>query len=309
MYPIVLPCQFSETDLIRTYCVTEWTTSIITVTDCPDCEQVTTVPGPTVTAPVTTEVEVTYTTLCPTTETVYGPTETYLTTYTETSTILTHVPTTLYDTVPGEDVTHTEKDVVYSTLTSVYPVTKVTTLEGEEQTVTYTTTKLIETAIPTYIHETEYGEPTTVYKTDVAYSTLTSVYPVTSITTIDGVETTLTHTTTKIIETGIPTTIVKTISHPGKTVSETDVHYVTKEKTYAITQTTEISGSHVTETYQTTQTTVEEIDSELPTLYPTPTEGEEGEGKLPSASPTAGVADNGVPVALMAAVGGVLAMF
>lgn len=287
----------------------------MTVTDCDGCEQpVTTVPGPTVTEGTTTEVEVTYTTLCPTTETVYGPTETYLTTHTVTSTIVTHVPTIIYESVPGEDVTYTETDVAYSTLTSVYPITEVTTLDGEEQTVTYTTTKLIETQLPTVIYETVHGPDSTVTAIDVIHSTITSVYAVTSVTTIDGQELTVTHVKTEVIETDVPTTVVETVSKPGHTVEETDVHYITKESTYAVTQTAVVSGSNVTHTYHTTQTTVEEVPTHItqseyypppPTEAPTGTDGDE----LP-AIPTAAANSMALPpVAALGAVAALLAFF
>jgi hypothetical protein len=261
-----------------------------------------------VTNTITEEIEVTYTSLCPITETVHGPTQTYVTTYTSPSTIVTYIPTTIYETVPGGDVTYTKTEVKHSTITSVYPVTKVTTIEGEEQTVTFTTTKLIETAIPTHLYETVHESDSTITVTEVAESTYTTVYPITVVTTINGEEQTVTHTTTKVIKTGIPTTIVVTVSHPGLTVSETQVHWVTKTTTYPVTQTTAISGSYVTNTYHVTETAVEGITPST-THYPSITETPEAPEESPSEQPVAAAHHKRAPfVGLIVAMVGALTL-
>lgn len=289
--------------------MTELTTSTITVIECSGCEdQVTTVPGPIVTRTITEEIEVTYTSLCPVTETVHGPTKTFVTTYTSPSTIITYIPTTIYQTVSGEDITYTQTEVEYSIITSVYPVTKVTTIKGEEQTITFTTTELIETAVPSHVYETVHQPDSTVTVTKVAQSTYTTVYPVTVITTINGEEQTVTYAKTKIVQTGVPTTIVITVSEPGETVSETEVHWVTKTTTYPVTRTTAISGSYATSTYHVTETTIEEI---LPivTNYPPVSETPEAPDESPSVSPIAAAHHKRAPfIGLIVAMVGVLSL-
>lgn len=72
------------------------------------------------------------------------------------------------------------------------PVTRIAIINGEEHTVTYTTSKVIETDIPTTVYKAVSGANSTVTETDVAYSTLTSVYHVTSIAIAKGMESTVT---------------------------------------------------------------------------------------------------------------------
>jgi hypothetical protein len=69
-------------------------------------------------------VDVTYTTVCPVTSVVTAPGKTYTTVYTTTSTCYTQVPTVIYETVKGPDVTKTEQDVAYTTVTSLCPGTE-----------------------------------------------------------------------------------------------------------------------------------------------------------------------------------------
>lgn len=206
----------NPTNAFRTYCITELTTSTITVTDCKDCPgQVTTVPGPIVTEGTTTLVEVTYETLCPTTETIIGPGTTYVTTATITSTIVTAIPTTIYATVAGPEVTVSATDVAYTTLTSLIPVTKVTTIGGDEVTITLTTTELIVTELPTTVVETVTGPGATETTVDVDLETKTSLYEVTRTLTHPGEEVTeIVETTSTTIVVAPTTTLISQLPPP-----------------------------------------------------------------------------------------------
>ncbi|PHH90587.1 hypothetical protein CDD83_3231 [Cordyceps sp. RAO-2017] len=269
----VCPVTSTVTSKGTTYWQTHLTTSTLTVTECKGCGAgVVTVPGPVVTGVTTKLVEVTYTSLCPVTETVTGPGHTYLTTHTVTSNIVTQVPTTIYESVPGPEETKTAVDVVYTTLTSLCPVTKVTTIAGQERTVTYTTTSLIKTTLPTTIAETVTQPDHVATETDVEYKTITSLCPVTKTTTVGGKEYTTTYTTTSLIKTTVPKTVQETVQKPDHVATETDVEYKTITKVYPVTQTTTIGGKEYTTTYTTTklvetkvpktvQETVKESDS------------------------------------------------
>ncbi|KAH7037883.1 uncharacterized protein B0I36DRAFT_359516 [Microdochium trichocladiopsis] len=184
----------------------------------------------------TTEVEVTYTTVCPATETVTYPGNTYATTYTTTSVYVTKIPTVIYETVHGPDVTKTEHDVEYTTVTSLCPVTETKTIAGETVVVTWTSTSTIEEALT---------------KTDYVHYTVTE------------------HTSTEVYET-CPVTVYTTVSK-GETIyiteTGTETFYTTYEhvvtETIPVTQTAEVD---VTVTHAATNG---QTVTEYPTVYVT----------------------------------------
>lgn len=243
----------------RTTCVTDLTTSVITVTECQGCSQpVVTVPGTTIHQEVTTELQVTYTSLCPTTETVYGPTSTYLTTRTLTSTIVTQIPTTIVQTVPGAQITHTATDIELATYTSLCPTTVVTTVGGEEVTVTYTTTVIVVTQVPTTVQETEWKGGATETTIAMEYSTVTKDVPITKVTTVSEQGAIVTKTVTSIVEVSQEHTVYETVSEGGSTKTVTQVDCETSTVERQVTKTVLVPGDAVVETVYTTTTGVYE---------------------------------------------------
>ncbi|KAF7562010.1 hypothetical protein G7046_g2129 [Stylonectria norvegica] len=263
----VCPVTSTYTEEGTTYCVTDLTTSTVTVTECHGCgAQVTTVPGPTVTHGHTTEVEVTYTTVCPITETVTGEGTTHYKTDYSTSVVTTHVPTTIYETVPGPDVTKSETDVEYTTRTSLCPVTETKYVEGKEQTVTYTSTKLIIENDKTTLYETEQLPGSTKTEEQVEYTTRTSLCPVTETKYVEGKEQTVIYTSTKLIIENGKTTLYETEQLPGSTKTEEQVEYTTRTSLCPVTETKFVEGEEKTITYTSTKLIVENGKT---TLYET----------------------------------------
>ncbi|KAM0381827.1 hypothetical protein ACHAQC_011999, partial [Fusarium culmorum] len=84
------------------------------------------------------------------------------------------------------DVTKHETDVVYTTRTTVCPVTVTKTIAGEVVTQTYTTTSVIEEVVKTTDYEHVKQPDVTKHETDVVYTTRTTVCPVTVTKTIAG---------------------------------------------------------------------------------------------------------------------------
>lgn len=111
-----------------------------------------TVPGPTDIVGTTTEVDITYTTTCPVTETVTAPGTTYTTTFTTTSVCFTKVLTTLFATATAPPVVQTTEVVQYETITSLCPVTETKTIGGSTVVITWTSTSLIQTVVPTTVN-------------------------------------------------------------------------------------------------------------------------------------------------------------
>lgn len=97
-------------------------TTLSTVVEKKPTKIIETVPGPTAVVTATDVQLTTLTSLCPVTETYTEGGKTWTKTYTTTSTIVTHVPTKVWQTEKLPDVTKTEKDVEYTTITSLCPV-------------------------------------------------------------------------------------------------------------------------------------------------------------------------------------------
>lgn len=247
----VCPITQTYTTSGSTYEETQYTTSTITVTECPggECGGEVTVTGPPQTIGTTTEVDVTYTTVCPVTETKTAPGGTYYETYTTTSVYVTKLHTIVYETATGPAVTKTEGDVVYETLTSLCPVTETKTIEGETVVVTWTSTSTIKTEVQTTATaytsytvtehvETEVYEtvtcPETTYKTvsegETVYVTETGT-ETTSVTKEYTVTETIPVTLTKEID----VTITQEVSE-GETVTEKPTVIITYSDTNIITQ-------------------------------------------------------------------------
>lgn len=101
----------------------------------------------------------------------------------------------MYETEKLPDVTKTEKETEYTTLTKVFPIvsssriqskghqltsqqTKTITEEGHTYTVTDVETKTIVTKVPTKVYETEKLPDVTKTEKGVHYETLTTLCPV-----------------------------------------------------------------------------------------------------------------------------------
>lgn len=173
---------------------------------------------------VTTEVVVTYTTLCPVTETITKPGHTYTTTYTTTSTVKTVKPTTYTVTQTGPAVTKTAGEVVYTTLTSLCPVTETTVVDGSTVEVTWTSTSTIVKVAPTEVVVTQTAPPVTKTKGAIDLTTITSLCPVTETTVVDGSTVEVTWTSTSTIVKKVPQTETIRISSIVTEYERTDVY-------------------------------------------------------------------------------------
>ncbi|KAK6843231.1 hypothetical protein PG989_008310 [Apiospora arundinis] len=237
----VCPITETYTQSGSTYEVTKHTTSTITVTSCAggDCGGgAVTKTLPDTTVGTTTAVEVTYTTTCPVTETVTAPGHTYTTVYTTTSVAVTNVETIIYATVTGPAVTKTAATEVYTTLTSLCPVTETKTIEGATQVVIWTSTSTIKTVVPV---------------TATAYES----YTVTE------------HKATEVFTTEIcPETTYTTVSS-GHTVyiTSTGTQVVTSTKEYVVTETIPVTATKEVDVTQVTEVSTAKVETVYPTVY------------------------------------------
>ncbi|KPM42649.1 hypothetical protein AK830_g3939 [Neonectria ditissima] len=212
--------------------------------------------------PDTTKVEydteyTTRTTLCPVTVTTVIEGETVTKVYTETSTIVENGHTTYYETDKLPDTTKVEYDTEYTTRTTLCPVTVTTVVEGETITKVYTeTSTIVENGHTTY-YETAHQPDTTKVEYDTAYTTRTTLCPVTVTTVIEGETITKVYTeTSTIVENGYET-YVETEKQPDTTEVEHDTAYITRTSLCPVTITTVIEGETVTEVYTEISTIVE----------------------------------------------------
>ena len=97
---------------------------------------------------------------------------------------------------PSYVATTTQVEVTYTT---VCPVTSTYTKGGETHYTTYTTTSTVYTKVPTVIYQTVTGPPVTQATQEVAYTTITSLCPVTETKTVSGKPVIVTYTTTSTI--------------------------------------------------------------------------------------------------------------
>ena len=166
------------------------------------------------------------------------------------------IPHTVVETIAKPDTTATATAVEYSTITNVRPVTVVTTVGGKERTITYTTTELIETQVPTTVHQTVERPDVTATVKDVQYKTVTNLRPVTEVVTVGGEKHTITQHETKVIQVTQPTTVYTTITGTGGTETTVEVVYKTQTSEYLVTKTVVVPGGGSTQVVQSTSTVV-----------------------------------------------------
>jgi len=214
------------------------------------------------------------------------------------------VQTTIHETVRQPDTTATATDVSLTTITSLCPVTRVTTIGGKERTITFTTTKLIETNIPTTVQKTVERPDVTATATEEELQTVTNIQPVTEVITVGGERKTIVHTTTKVIEVSKPKTVFQTVTEPGTTEKSLEVVFVTETREFPVTKTIVIPGGKVTEIIQTTRTEV----VSTPATF-TVTQSAPPVTTTATQVPTAGAQTNNVPAAaVFAGVAGFMAL-
>ncbi|KAG4030516.1 hypothetical protein MFRU_012g02490 [Monilinia fructicola] len=217
-------CPITDTTTIsgKEVTVTYTTTSYYT-THVPTHVQVTTT-APDKTETAITGVYSTITSLCPVTDTTTISGKEVIVTYTTTSYYTTHVPTHVEVTTTAPGKTETAITGVYSTITSLCPVTETKTISGSVATVTYTTTSYIVTKIGTTVEASVTLPPKTTTVETGVLQTITSLCPVTETQTISGIVYTVTKTTTSLIVThGYTTEYSKTTLPPQTQTVETGV--------------------------------------------------------------------------------------
>ncbi|RYC62054.1 hypothetical protein CHU98_g4173 [Xylaria longipes] len=271
------PAYTTVTSGGSTYVDTILTTSTIVVTE--GGGEVT-VTGPDTTVGTTTQVEVTYTTTCPVTETTTVGGSTYTHVYTTTSVEVTYVDTTIYATSISPPVTETTGEVVYTTQTSLCPVTETKTIGGETVVVTWTSTSTIVTEVPTTAVEytsytvTEHVE-TSVYETVTCPETTYATVSEGSTIYVTNTDTFTNYITTEytVIET-IPvtaTTEVDVTVTSEATGAETVTAQPTVWVTYSSTAVISQPAPTTTVVYPTTISTVISYSSSAPaSSYPVP---------------------------------------
>jgi hypothetical protein len=219
---------------------------------------------PDVTKHETDVVYKTRTTVCPVTVTKTIAGEVVTETYTTTSVIEEVVQSTDYEHVKKPDVTKHEVDVVYTTRTTVCPVTLTKTIAGEVVTETYTTTSVIEEVVKSTDYAHVKQPDVTKYETDVVYKTKTHVYPVTVTKTIAGEVITNVYTSTDYEVVKVHSTVYDQVKQPDVTKHETDVVYHTKTEVHPVTVTKTVEGEVITNVYTSTSLVVEEVVTTIP---------------------------------------------
>ncbi|CAM1505279.1 Fc.00g109160.m01.CDS01 [Cosmosporella sp. VM-42] len=249
----------------------------------------------------------TQTSLCPVTTTEYINGE-YITkrrkVFTSTKIIVTQVPTVIHETksLPGN--TATEYEVEKTTITELVPVTSVETIHGEEKTITFTSTKVIVTEVPSVVEQTEFipGETETAYQ--VQKTTHTELIPVTEVRTEKGEAITVTFTSTKVVIEKIPTTI-----EAIQTIYETDTNQEVQTKYSQVYYT--VGGGTVVQTVPGKPTTYVVPKTSVVSVPPVTVTSEQAPPatSAPVEVPTGAAQANKAPVlALMAGVAGALAL-
>ncbi|KAM0400329.1 hypothetical protein ACHAPZ_006493 [Fusarium culmorum] len=231
--PVTVTKTVAGEVITEVYTTTSYIYDVVKTTDYEHVKQ------PDVTKHETDVVYKTRTTVCPVTVTKTIAGEVITEIYTTTSVIEEVVKSTDYEHVKQPDVTKHETDVVYTTRTTVCPVTVTKTIAGEVVTQTYTTTSVIEEVVKTTDYEHVKQPDVTKYETDVIYKTKTHVYPVTVTKTIAG----------------------EHVKQPDVTKYETDVIYKTKTHVYPVTVTKTIAGEVITNVYTSTDYEVVKVHS------------------------------------------------
>ncbi|RAL59726.1 hypothetical protein DID88_000358 [Monilinia fructigena] len=223
--------------------------------------------------------------LCPVTDTTTISGKEVTVTYTTTSYYTTNVPTHFEVTTTAPEKTETAITGVYSTITSLCPVTETKTISGSVATVTYTTTSYIVTKIGTTVEASVTLPPkTTTIETGVLQTittslshmdilpniprllyhpqtqtvetevlqTITSLFPITEIQTISGIIYTVTKTSTSLIVThGYHTDYSQTTLPPQTKTTETYA-YQTSTVVYPVSQVQTVSGIPITKVFTST---------------------------------------------------------
>ncbi|KDN60315.1 putative repetitive proline-rich cell wall protein [Colletotrichum sublineola] len=208
-----------------------------------------------------TEVDyTTYTSLCPVTETVTGDGHTYTKTYTTVSTIVEKVPTKVWETIQGPTVTVQTKEVEYTTMTSLCPITETKTVGGETVVVTWISTSTIVTQVPTKV-EVYTTVKTTQHLSTEVYETVTK--PVTTYQTIEHGE------THWVTATGTKTITVEKVHTITEVLVETKTEHV--EVTQAVTVGGEDVVTQKSWVYVTVSGTVYATQTRAPNTVVVPT--------------------------------------
>ncbi|KAJ4010511.1 hypothetical protein NW752_005185 [Fusarium irregulare] len=244
--------------ITEVYTTTSYIYDVVKTTDYEHVKQ------PDVTKHETDVVYKTRTTVCPVTVTKTIAGEVVTQTYTTTSVIEEVVQSTDYEHVKQPDVTKHETDVVYTTRTTVCPVTVTKTIAGEVVTQTYTTTSVIEEVVKTTDYEHVKQPDVTKYETDVVYKTKTNVHPVTVTKTIAGEVITNVYTSTDYEVVKVHSTVYDQVKQPDVTKHETDIVYQTKYEVYPVTVTKTVEGEVVTNVYTSTSVVVEKVATTIP---------------------------------------------
>ncbi|EMR84602.1 putative repetitive proline-rich cell wall protein [Botrytis cinerea BcDW1] len=148
---------------------------------------------------------------------------------------------------------------VVQTLTSLCPITETTTISGKEETVTYTSTSLYTTILPTYVEVTATAPDTTKTAVTGVVSTITSLCPVTETKTVSGSLVTVIYTTTSFIVTNIGTTVQVATTLPAKTTTVATGVLQTITSLCPVTEVETISGIEYTVTKTSTSLIVTEV--------------------------------------------------
>jgi hypothetical protein len=256
--PVTVTKTIAGEVVTETYTTTSVIEEVVKSTDYEHVKQ------PDVTKHETDVVYKTRTTVCPVTVTKTIAGEVVTETYTTTSVIEEVVKSTDYEHVKQPDVTKHETDVVYTTRTTVCPVTVTKTIAGEVVTQTYTTTSVIEEVVKTTDYEHVKQPDVTKYETDVVYKTKTNVHPVTVTKTIAGEVITSVYTSTDYEVVKVHSTVYDQVKQPDVTKHETDIVYHTKYEVYPVTVTKTVEGEVVTNVYTSTSIVVEKVATTVP---------------------------------------------
>ncbi|KAL6925129.1 hypothetical protein ACHAP8_001124 [Fusarium lateritium] len=256
--PVTITKTIEGEVITEVYTTTSYIEEVVKTTDYEHVKQ------PDVTKHETDVVYKTRTTVCPVTVTKTIAGEVITETYTTTSVIEEVVKSTDYEHVKQPDVTKHETDVVYTTRTTVCPVTLTKTIAGEVVTETYTTTSVIEEVVKSTDYEHVKQPDVTKYETDIVYKTKTHVYPVTVTKTIAGEVITNVYTSTDYEVVKVESTVYDKVELPDVTKHETDVVYHTKTSLCPVTVTKTVEGEVITNVYTSTSLIVEKVVTTIP---------------------------------------------
>ncbi|OBS17902.1 hypothetical protein FPOA_09630 [Fusarium poae] len=256
--PVTVTKTIEGEVITEVYTTTSYIYDVVKTTDYEHVKQ------PDVTKHETDVVYKTRTTVCPVTVTKTIAGEVVTETYTTTSLIEEVVQSTDYEHVKQPDVTKYATDVVYTTRTTVCPVTLTKTIAGEVVTETYTTTSVIEEVVKSTDYAHVKQPDVTKYETDVVYKTKTHVYPVTVTKTIEGEVITNVYTSTDYEVVKVHSTVYDKVELPDVTKHETDIVYQTKTEVHPVTVTKTVEGEVVTNIYTETSLVVEEVVTTIP---------------------------------------------